>query len=91
MLHAISRLPEDFVTSRNVLLSDEPNIVNGHVNSKTGVLCNCEALLAELKQREDEREAERIAREEREKDCDECLAQRAKAARIVDERQKNSN
>lgn len=81
-------LLKDFAASRDILKSDGPNLVNGHINSKTGVLCHREDLLAELKAREDERAAERLAREQREKEREQRRSERAEAARVAEERRK---
>lgn len=48
-------LVSDFHSSRDVLNFDGPNIVNGHIISNIGVVCNREDLPSDLKQRKFER------------------------------------
>lgn len=79
-------LLKDFVALRDILRSDGPDRMNGHINSRDGVLLDEIDLLSELRLREDDREAERVAREDRERERGARCAQRAteSARRVAD-------
>ena len=70
-------LVNDFMKSRDVLRSDGPNIINGHLNTTSGALCNREDLLRDLQRRETERAAERDARVLRDVEREERRVQKA--------------
>lgn len=52
------------MATRDVLKSDGPNLFYGHLNSTSGVLYDRKDLLADLQREEEERETERVAREQ---------------------------
>ena len=66
-----------FMENRDVLKSDGPNIVNGHLKTTSGALCNREDLLRDLRRWECERAAEHAAREQREAEKQQRRVQRA--------------
>ena len=79
-------LVKDFMSTRDVLGSDGPNLVNGHLNSVSGTLCHRADLLAALQQQEANREAERQDREQREVEREERRVQREEQARLAEQR-----
>ena len=80
-----SDLVKDYFKSRDVFQSDGPNLVNGHLNTTSGALLYRDDLLRDLRVREAERAAERLAREEREA---ERVARRSQRAQEADEAQR---
>ena len=70
-------LVADFMASRDAFASDGPIIVNGTLNTTSGALLYRADVLRNLQQREAERIAERIAREQHE---EERVARRAQRA-----------
>ena len=74
--NVISDLVRDLMATRDLLQSGGPNLVNGHINSVSGTLCDRSDLLSELKKQEAERIAEKVAHEQRENEREERRAQR---------------
>ena len=81
-------LVRDFAASRDVLESDGPNLVNGHLNSVSGVMCRRADLLEALRQQEEERERAVQEREQREADRERRREERDEQARLAEERRK---